>query len=125
MNAIAASSPERIDAGKLWRGGVVDGPISEDAHDDVFHFYRAHWSRAPMVHIVGRRDAPRAAGKASVKVYTNAQRVTLEVNGTTFGVARPGRICVWQGVQLAAGRNVLTVRADTGEADTVVWECSP
>jgi len=102
----------------------------EPRHDcsvqkDVSHFYRAHWSRAPMVHIAGRRDALRPSGHASVKIYTNAQRVTLEVNGATFGVARPGRICVWHGVPLAPGSNTLTVRTDSGVTDTVVWDCAP
>lgn len=128
MKATAVSSPERIDLGHLWPGGVVDVAAATDdapAQDDVFHFYRAHWSRAPMVHIVGRGDATRSPGDVSVKVYTNAHRVTLDVNGATFGVARPGRICVWHGVPLAPGRNVLTVRADTGVTDTVVWDCAP
>jgi beta-galactosidase len=128
MKASAASSPERIDPRHLGPGGVVGGAPATDCaavRKDVLHFYRAYSSRAPMVHIAGRRDAQQPSGHASVKIYTNAPRVMLEVNGATFGVARPGRICVWHGVPLAPGSNTLTVRTDSGVTDTVVWDCAP
>ena len=61
-----------------------------------------------------------------MKVYTNAGRVMLELNGKPFGSASPSdRIAVWRDVPLAPGRNVLGVRTDAGVTDTVVWEGTP
>jgi beta-galactosidase len=108
------------------RPGVNDkGLVTYDRRmrKDAFHFYRAHWSREPMVHIASPRLTPRPAEPTAVKVYTNAERVTLEVNGVEVGSARPvDRIAVWQGVPLAPERNVLRVRTDAGATDTAVWE---
>jgi beta-galactosidase len=90
---------------------------------DAYFFYRAHWSRTPMVHIASRRLAQRPVGPTAIRVYTNAQRVTLEVNGVEVGSARPvDRIAVWRDVPLAAGRNEIGVRTDAGVTDHVVWE---
>jgi hypothetical protein len=56
-------------------------------------------------------------------VYSNARRVTLELNGAVVGSADPvDRIAVWPDVTLAPGRNVLRVRTDAGATDSVVWE---
>lgn len=111
------------------RPGINDkGLMSYDrkVRKDAYHFYRAHWSRAPMVHIASARFTPRPAGPVPVKVYTNGERVTLEVNGVEFGSARPvDRIAVWPDVPLAPGRNVLGVRSDAGATHSVVWEGTP
>jgi len=108
------------------RPGINDkGLVTYDRRmrKDAYHFYRAHWSREPMVHIASPRFTPRPAEPTAVKVYTNAERVTLEVNGVEVGSARPvDRIAVWQGVPLAPERNVLRVRTDAGATDTAVWE---
>lgn len=101
------------------------GCFARDRHArvDVYHFYRAHWSREPMVRIAGRRSMPRPAGPAAVKAYSNASCVTLAVNGVTFGTAIPHeRIAVWRDVPLAPGRNVLSVSTDAGVTDSVVWQ---
>ncbi|HEX6706192.1 MAG TPA: glycoside hydrolase family 2 TIM barrel-domain containing protein [Albitalea sp.] len=111
------------------RRGINDkGLVSYDRkmQKDAYHFYRAHWSRAPMVHVASQRFTPRPAGPVPVKVYTNGERVTLQVNGVVWGSARPvDRIAVWQDVPLVAGRNVLVVRSDAGATDTAVWEGTP
>ena len=93
---------------------------------DAYHFYRAHWSRTPMVHIGSARLMPHPAAKTAIKAYTNAQRVTLEVNGVVFGSVSPvDRIAVWRDVPLAPGRNEIGVRTDAGASDKVIWEGTP
>jgi len=93
---------------------------------DAYHFYRAHWSRDPMVHIASPRLTPRPAGPTAIKVYTNAQRVTLRVNGVVLGSEYPAnRIAVWREVPLPPGRNEIVVHTDAGASDTVVWEGTP
>ena len=108
------------------RPGVNDkGLVSYDRKTlkDAYHFYRAHWSRTPMVHIASPRFTPRPAGPVPVKVYTNAARVTLEVNGVAFAGKTPvDRMAVWPDVPLAVGRNVLSVRTEAGATDSVEWE---
>jgi endoglucanase len=61
-----------------------------------------------------------------VKVYTNAARVSLSLNGRPIGSADVAeRIAVWPAVPLAAGRNELRVTGDNGASDSVVWEAAP
>ena len=111
------------------RPGVNDkGLVTYDRkmRKDAYHFYRAHWSLAPMVHIASERLTPRPAGPTAIKAYTNAQRATLEVNGVVFGSVRPvNRIATWRDVPLGTGRNEIGVRTDAGVTDTVVWEGTP
>jgi beta-galactosidase len=111
------------------RPGINDkGLVTYDRRmrKDAYHYYRAHWSRAPMVHIASRRHTPRPAGPATVKVYTNAERATLELNGRPIGSARAAnRIVLWPDVPLEPGRNTLVVRTDAGATDAVVWEGRP
>lgn len=108
------------------RPGVNDkGLVTYDRRyrKDAFQFYRAQWSRLPMVHIAGRRHTPRPAGPVAVKAYTNAARATLELNGRVLGTATSAHgIALWPGVPLAPGHNVLRVRTDSGASDSVVWE---
>jgi beta-galactosidase len=111
------------------RAGVNDkGLVTYDrqVRKDAFFWYRAQWSREPVVYIASRRHTLRAAGPTAVKVYTNAARVTLEVNGKPVGSKEPSdRIAVWPQVALATGRNVLRVSTEGGLTDTVVWEATP
>jgi beta-galactosidase len=94
--------------------------------DDRDHLYRAYWSRAPMVYIAGRDRTTLPIGPATVKVYTNAERVTLEVNGIEVRRERRfDRVAIWRDVPLAPGRNVVAVRTDSGVTDSVVWEGTP
>ncbi|MFZ5551259.1 MAG: glycoside hydrolase family 2 TIM barrel-domain containing protein [Pseudomonadota bacterium] len=111
------------------RPGVNDkGLVTYDrrVRKDAFFWYQAQWASAPMVHITSRRHTLRKTGPNAVKVYTNAARVTLEVNGKSIGSMEPAdRIAEWPEVALAAGRNVLRVSTEAGLTDTVVWEASP
>ena len=111
------------------RPGINDkGLITYDRRmrKDAYHFYRAHWSAAPMVHITSRRYSPRPSGPVDVKVYSNAARVTLRLNGQPVGtVDVVDRIAVWRGVRLQAGRNEVSVSADNGASDSVAWEGTP
>jgi beta-galactosidase len=111
------------------RPGINDkGLVTYDRRfrKDAYHFYRAHWSALPMVHIGSRRFTPRPAGVAAVKVYSNARRVTLRLNGERVGsMDVVDRIAVWPEVRLQPGRNEVSVTADNGASDSVVWEATP
>ncbi|MDR2327936.1 MAG: hypothetical protein LBE51_21365 [Acidovorax sp.] len=99
---------------------------------DVFYYYKAQWSKQPVTHITERRYTDRAYPVADVKVYSNAQSVTLKHNGTT--VARmqaaqcPLKVCTFKAMPLSAGRNELVAEGlhdGQLQTDSVVWHVSP
>lgn len=99
-------------------GDAIDindkGMVSYDrkTKKDVFYFYRANWSDAPTLHLTGRRYVNRAYVTNDIKAYSNAERVTLRLNGADVGSAPcPDRICVWPHVALKPGNNVLEAEA--------------
>lgn len=103
------------------------GLVSYDrkTRKDAFYFFKANWSAAPTLHLNSRRYVDRAYAVTDVRGYSNADRVSLSVNGKPVGeVACPDRICVWPGVTLAPGANHLVATATIGGkqiSDTVEW----
>jgi len=80
---------------------------------DAFFYYKAQWSDAPVVHITSRRWRERSEAKTAIKVYSNAPRVTLTLNGASLGdIACEDRICMLPEATLAPGENVVTARGD-------------
>ena len=74
---------------------------------DPYFFYKANWTATPTVHINSSLYTERAYRTADVRVYSNAPRTSLKINGKVIGVlaACPDRICVWNGVLLSPGTN--------------------
>jgi beta-galactosidase len=113
-------------------GDAIDlndkGLVSYDrkTKKDAFFFYKAHWSREPVVHINGRRYVQRAHAIIDVRVYSNAEHVRVALNGRTLAdVPCPAHVCVLHDVRLAPGSNRVTARAwfvaRTVE-DAVTWD---
>lgn len=92
---------------------------------DAFYYYKALWSDAPVLHITGRRHVERAYPVVDVRVYSNADRVALSLNGASLGEADcVDRICVFPQVRLAPGRNRVEARAQVADVvlmDVVEW----
>ena len=66
------------EAGMNHKGLVTfDRKIKKDS----FYLYKAYWTKAPMVHIAGKRYAYRPEKETTVEVYSNCPRVTLYVDG--------------------------------------------
>jgi beta-galactosidase len=122
-----------FDSGSLIRqeGDAVDlndkGLVTQDRmiRKDAFYFYKATLTRTPVLHINGRRYVDRAYPAADVRIYSNAARVALTLNGRRLGTAPcPDRVCVWPDVRLDAGRNVIAAQAKIGGrtiTDRIVW----
>ncbi len=96
---------------------------------DAFYFYKANWNPAPTVHITGRRYVDRAYAVTDVRVYSNAPATELVVNGQSTGVLTdcPQKVCVWKGVRLAPGSNVVSAKGrfpSSETLDTVAWTLS-
>ncbi len=52
---------------------------------DSFYLYQAYWTKAPMVHICGKRYEYRPEKRTTVKVYSNCKTVALYANGKKIG----------------------------------------
>ena len=48
---------------------------------DAFYLYKAYWAHEPVTYITSRRFQKREKQKITVKVYSNADTVSLTVNG--------------------------------------------
>jgi beta-galactosidase len=97
---------------------------------DAYYFYKANWSEAAVLHITSSRFNDRRDPVTSVKVYSNATQVELEVDGKPIGTlsdAAGTRVFEWRGVRLAPGENRIAARARIGgrdESDSCVWTLS-
>ena len=59
---------------------------------DAFYLYKAAWNKEPMVHICGSRYVDRAEDVTEIKVYSNADRVSLYVDGRLFATQEARRV---------------------------------
>ena len=93
---------------------------------DAFYFYQANWSDEPMVHITSQRFTERTNAITDVKIYSNAGRVELMLNGISQGNRTHGTdgIFIWKDVTLKPGENQLEARAERNGSqlsDSCVW----
>jgi beta-galactosidase len=87
---------------------------------DAFWFYKAAWSKEPVLHLTGRRYVDRAYRVVDVRAYSNATEARLRVNGQDIGTAPCANfVCVWPGVRLSAGENSIEASAGT-QSDSMV-----
>jgi len=97
---------------------------------DAFYFYKANWNPEPMLYIAGRRNKERTKASVQVKVYTNAPKAELFVNGRSIGSQSPDAVHIirWDNVKLEPGKNQITVKAGiAGKTleDKCEWELAP
>lgn len=97
---------------------------------DAYYFYKANWSAAPTVHVNGRRYVDRAYPATDVRVYSNAPRTELSVNGRVIGTMTDcaQRTCVWEKVALTPGTNRIVARGlfpGGAQEDAVEWRLAP
>ena len=93
---------------------------------DAFYFYKANWSDEPVLYITGRRFTERTNAVTNVKIYSNAAKVQLLLNGVSHGERSDGTNCVfvWKEVRLSPGQNQVEARAEReGKSltDSCVW----
>src|SRR2546427_13084476 len=96
---------------------------------DAFYFYKANWSDEPVMYVTSRRFAVRPAGRTVVKVYSNAESITLFLNGRSLGAASGDDIhrFTWD-VSLKPGENKVRAVGSRGGkeiVDEVTWLASP
>lgn len=101
----------------MWdRGGVparnMKGLVTFDRElkKDVFYWYKANWSKEPVLYLTQRRLAERERGVTSVTVYCNAGEPAVRLNGKRLRL-RQGTTAVHfvaDSVHLRRGKNVIT-----------------
>lgn len=97
---------------------------------DAYFFYKANWSRQPVLYITSRRFAERSRSVVPVKVYSNAPDVKLFVNGKSLGSVKTDDLkrAVWPEVVLSPGANTIRVEASIGgkiHQDSCRWVFKP
>ena len=117
------------DVGQTNTKGLVT--FGRETKKDVFYFYKANWTQTPVTYITSRRYVQRAYPVADVKVYSNADSVTLKVNGATVATKTaadcPLKVCEFKGVALATGNNSVSATGSHGATavtDLVSWNLS-
>lgn len=86
---------------------------------DAFYLYKAYWSKEPFVHIAGSRFAKRPIGKTSVKIYSNIDNVTLNVNGEIF-TQKGDKVFIFDNLTIESGKNIISAHAGSCLADIIV-----
>ena len=94
---------------------------------DAFFFYKANWSKEPVLHITSCRFTERTVPVTEIKVYSNAPEVDLELNGKALGARRDpsaDHIFRWQAIALSPGENRVSAKAHFGGnemTDSCIW----
>lgn len=119
------------------QGGVhsrnMKGLITFDrkVKKDGFYWYKANWSKEPVLYMTQRRAVERENEFTSVTVYSNIGTPKLMVNGkeiAEFSIGNTDVHYIFNVVQLKEGENILEVTASKdGEEyrDKIVWNYSP
>ena len=93
---------------------------------DAFYFYKANWSDEPTLYITSRRFVERTNAVTDVKIYSNARKVELLLNGKSQGKRSDGAngVFIWNDVQLQPGENRVETHAERDGkslSDSCVW----
>jgi beta-galactosidase len=80
---------------------------------DAFYFYKANWSDEPVLYIAGRRFIEHTNAVTDVKIYSNAAKVQLSLNGIPQGGQGDGTngVFLWRNIRLQPGENRVEARA--------------
>ena len=98
---------------------------------DPFYWYKANWSKEPVLYITQRRATERENEVTPVTVYCNVGTPQLFVNGVEIKTFKKGQTSVhyiFENVKLNNGEN--TIEAKVGNQgnmleDTIRWNYSP
>ncbi|MGH2642740.1 MAG: glycoside hydrolase family 2 protein, partial [Chitinophagaceae bacterium] len=110
------------------RGGVLNrnmkGLVTFDRKikKDAFYWYKANWSKDPVIHIEGRRLEKRTQRNNRIEVFSNLQHLQLWLNGKLQSPPVQGnndKDIIWPHVLLRKGSNTLKA---TGVLDRKKYE---
>lgn len=98
---------------------------------DPFYWYKANWSKEPVLYLTQRRAINRANQITPVTVYSNMGSPSLWVNGVEIKEVTKGTTDVhyiFPSVKLQLGENTLEVKGNKdgkAYADKITWVYSP
>lgn len=119
----------------LWNRGSMParnmkGLVTFDrkVKKDSFYWYKANWSKEPVLYLTERRTIERINAVTPVTVYSNIGVPVLYVNGKKIAekplvVAVPIHY-VFENIRLKKGKNILKVivkSTDKEYSDTIIW----
>ncbi|MFT3997533.1 MAG: glycoside hydrolase family 2 TIM barrel-domain containing protein [Asticcacaulis sp.] len=114
VNQMFDAPADSLNAGT--RAGLDDtGLVSYDrqTQKDAFWYYKAQWSKAPVVYIAARRLYERTSARIDIRIYTNQPQISLSVNGAKIATQTPANgLVVFKSVPLSPGYNV--IQAENG-----------
>jgi beta-galactosidase len=84
---------------------------------DSFYWYKANWSKEPVIHIESKRYRERTSAVTDIAVITNLHSVKLYLNGALVS-EQPAldHEVLWSGLRFKAGKNIVKVVGDNGTA---------
>jgi beta-galactosidase len=118
------------------RGGIparnMKGMMTFDrkVRKDAFYWYKANWSKDPVLYLTQRRNTDRERRNTSITVYSNRGVPAVTLNGKALPAPRKGYTDVhWiiDHVTLADGKNTICTSVRDGNrllTDTIVWNYS-
>lgn len=121
--AVPTSKRGSVDARNMKGMMTFDRKIKKDS----YFWYKANWSKEPVLYLTQRRNALREKKETSVTVYSNIGMPKVYLNGQELGNARKGYTDVhyiFDKVLLNSGKNVLkAVVSHQGETytDEIEW----
>lgn len=98
---------------------------------DGFYWYKANWSKEPVLYLTQRRANERENEYTSVTVYSNIGNPQLKVNGeiiSDYSIGNTDVHYIFDVVRLKVGENILETKVikDGKEySDKIVWNYSP
>ena len=99
---------------------------------DAFYWYKANWSKTPVVYITQRRVVNRGNEITPITVYSNQGQPILTVNGKVVQGVKIGETAVhfkYDNVQLNLGENVVKAIVKTKDGktieDEIKWNYDP
>jgi len=113
--------------------GINDkGLVTRDrkVRKDAYFLYQANWTAQPMLYITSHRDSTRSAADTPVKVFSNCDEVSLDVNGRRYGNSHPTDLHVfrWDHITLTQGENHVQATGTCHNQtvhDEVTWTYHP
>lgn len=99
---------------------------------DGFYWYKANWSKEPVLYITQRRMINRGNEITPITVYSNRGEPTLIINGQTIKGAKMGQTNVhyiFENVKLKPGKNTVEAKVIQKDGkvltDTIEWNYDP
>lgn len=99
---------------------------------DGFYWYKANWSKEPVLYITQRRMMNRGNEITAVTVYSNRGKPTLTVNGQLIKGVKIGQTNVhyiFENVKLKLGKNTVEAQVSSKDgkilADNIEWNYDP